>query len=261
MPVAKNGLTQIYYEVEGDGPPLVLYHGTTQWSGIWRSLGYVDGLKNDYQLILLDSRGHGQSPRPPDDDYSFETQAADVVALLDDCGIETAHFFGYSTGGLVGYQLGVHHQDRLRSLILGGSQPYAPPPEAKEDMIGFASVIKQGLEHLVDVSEQMDGPLPGGVREHWLASDPEVFLGYIDYESNTAGLTDGQLAGVTTPTLIYGGSDDEPFAGSLARHAAAVMPNARFVEIPDADHLAAQARIDVVVPMIFEFFREVDGGR
>jgi pimeloyl-ACP methyl ester carboxylesterase len=258
MPFATNGTTRIYYEVEGNGPPLVLYHGTTQWSGIWRSLGYVDALKDDYQLMLIDSRGHGRSSKPTDGDYSFEAQASDVVVVLGDCGIETTHFFGYSTGGLVGYQLGVHYSSRMRSLIIGGAQPYAQPAEAKEMLAGFATMIEQGLERLVTTREQFEGVLPTGVRENLLASDPVVFLGYIDYEANTDGLTDEELVDVTAPTLIYGGDNDEPFAGPLARRSAEVMANARFVEIPDADHLAAQARVDLILPIVTDFLREVD---
>ena len=58
MPYASNQGVRIYYEVEGDGPPLVLQHGSACSSAEWREMGYSDVLRWDYQLILIDARGH-----------------------------------------------------------------------------------------------------------------------------------------------------------------------------------------------------------
>jgi pimeloyl-ACP methyl ester carboxylesterase len=57
---------RIHYRVEGEGPPLVLQHGFTQSIDDWYEFGYVDALKRDYRLILVDARGHGQSDKPHD---------------------------------------------------------------------------------------------------------------------------------------------------------------------------------------------------
>ena len=66
MPYTKNGDVNIYYEVEGEGPPLVMLHGLTSSLEGWRESGYIDALKDDYQLILMDARGHGKSDKPHD---------------------------------------------------------------------------------------------------------------------------------------------------------------------------------------------------
>ena len=65
MPFATNQGTQIYYEVTGAGPPLLLFHGLTGSGVRWRDTGYVAGLQDHYQIILIDARGHGQSDKPP----------------------------------------------------------------------------------------------------------------------------------------------------------------------------------------------------
>ena len=62
---ADNNGVRIYYEVEGEGPPLVLVPWATGSTEDWRMFGYVNALKDDYQLILVDMRGHGQSDKPP----------------------------------------------------------------------------------------------------------------------------------------------------------------------------------------------------
>jgi len=61
-------------------------------------------LKDDYQLILIDARGHGASDKPHDPEaYRTETMVADVVSVLNDLNIEKAHFLGYSMGGQIGW--------------------------------------------------------------------------------------------------------------------------------------------------------------
>ena len=64
MPYTNNGDINIYYEVEGHGPPLVLHHGIMGSMENWREAGYVDGLRSDYQIILMDARGHGNRDKP-----------------------------------------------------------------------------------------------------------------------------------------------------------------------------------------------------
>ncbi len=66
MPYADNEGVRIFYEVVGDGPPLVLQHGMMMSLRRWSMAGYVDALKSKYRLILIDARGHGQSDKPHD---------------------------------------------------------------------------------------------------------------------------------------------------------------------------------------------------
>jgi predicted alpha/beta-fold hydrolase len=85
---------RIHYEVVGNGPPLVLAHWWTGSTEDWHLFGYVDGLKDYYRLILVDMRGHGQSDKPHDAAaYTPQILANDVIAVLDDLGIEQANFF------------------------------------------------------------------------------------------------------------------------------------------------------------------------
>jgi pimeloyl-ACP methyl ester carboxylesterase len=96
MPYADAIGAKIYYEEEGDGPPLVLLHGLTSNShATWRDAGYVEALKRDYRLILIDARGHGKSDKPHDRaSYVWPTPVNDVVAVLDKLAIPQAHILG-----------------------------------------------------------------------------------------------------------------------------------------------------------------------
>ena len=85
MPYAMNDGVRIYYEREGSGPPLVLQHGFTRSLEGWRDSGYVDALKDTYDLILVDARGHGRSDKPHDSaDYVLDKRVGDILAVMDD---------------------------------------------------------------------------------------------------------------------------------------------------------------------------------
>src|SRR4051794_22515070 len=88
----------IYYEVHGRGPPLLLTHGYSSTSAMWQ--GQIEALSKDHTLILWDMRGHGKSDYPEDPAaYSEALTGGDMAALLDDAGAATAIIGGLSLGG------------------------------------------------------------------------------------------------------------------------------------------------------------------
>jgi pimeloyl-ACP methyl ester carboxylesterase len=106
MPYVDSQGVRIHYEVEGVGPPLVLQHGFSDSLQTWYELGYVDGLKADRRLILVDARGHGASEKPHEPEaYKPESNAADVVSVLTDLGISRTDFFGYSMSGWIAFAM------------------------------------------------------------------------------------------------------------------------------------------------------------
>src|SRR5262250_1110568 len=125
MPYATKQGLRINYRVEGSGPPLVLQHGYTWHLGGWTRCGYVEPMKSHYQLILLDARGHGASDKPHDPDaYRLPLKVGDVVAVLDALQIPSAHFWGYSMGGWIGFGMAKYAPERVQALIIGGQHPY-----------------------------------------------------------------------------------------------------------------------------------------
>jgi pimeloyl-ACP methyl ester carboxylesterase len=104
MPYATNGAIRIYYQLEGEGVPLILHHGSFASGSDWRDSAYSDALKRDHQLIMIDARGHGSSDKPHDPAaYDMASRVSDVVSVLDALEIRRAHFFGYSMGGWIGF--------------------------------------------------------------------------------------------------------------------------------------------------------------
>jgi pimeloyl-ACP methyl ester carboxylesterase len=84
MPLVINEGIRIHYEVEGQGPPLVLQHDLFGSTQSWWLNGYVDELSKDYKLILTDAHGHGESGKPHEmQAYNSELMTGDIVVVLD----------------------------------------------------------------------------------------------------------------------------------------------------------------------------------
>ncbi len=245
MPHAMNGGVRIHYEVEGGGPPLVLHTGFVSQTPDWYTLGYVDPLKDDYQLVLLDPRGQGQSDTPhAAEAYGPEQRVADVIAVLDALAIDRAHFWGYSLGGRVGFDLGVRRPERVLSLVLGGAHPFGSEPNRAS-----AEQLRQGMPAYLATNAAAMRALPQELGERWLMSDPEALAAATLAQQPNLG---AQLAAVHLPTLIYCGDQDPEH--DAARRAAAAMPAARFTSLPGLDHIGAIVGSDVIVPHARAFF-------
>ncbi len=119
MPRINNQGVSIHYQVEGEGPPLLMLHGAFVDSKFWFESGYVERLRKSYRLILVDLRGHGDSDKPYDSDsYSVDLFVQDVIAVLDDLEIGNCHALGISFGGWIVYSLCRKHPERTKSMIL-----------------------------------------------------------------------------------------------------------------------------------------------
>src|SRR4030066_2259755 len=115
MPKLRVNNTAIYYEVTGQGEPLLLIHGLASSSRSWKK--QVPFFARHYRVITFDIRGHGRSDRPLREPYSIKLFATDTVELMKAIGIESAHVVGFSMGGMVGFQLAVDVPEMVTSLV------------------------------------------------------------------------------------------------------------------------------------------------
>ena len=256
MPYASNDGVRVYYEVEGGGPPLVLHVGFLGSLEDWRreDTRYVEALRDDYGLVLLDPRGQGRSDAPHDPSaYALDQRIGDVLAVLDAEGIERAHYWGYSMGGWVGFALGAFAPDRVLSLVLGGADPFqsdAGPIEDDE----WLRLFRQGMPDFVGDWQRRDPNMPAIMRERWLALDAQAMAAARVADLIAPSLEDA-LPTIQTPTLIYYGTDDYP--DRLPERAAAKMPNATVVTLEGLNHSQAVRRSDLVLPHVEAFLHQV----
>jgi pimeloyl-ACP methyl ester carboxylesterase len=244
MPYASNHGVRIHYQVEGSGPPLLLHHGFAINGEAWRQLGYVRGLRDNYQCILLDARGHGGSDKPHDRAaYTLQKRVEDVTAVLDTLKIEKADFFGYSMGGWIGFGMAKYAAERIDALLIGAAHPYA--------------------DHTWDAFRQLDGTDP----EAFIAAleavveqrvPPELKPRVLDNDLRALAAAaqerpalEDVLATMTMPCLLLVGEADARYAAvrECARHIA----RAKFVSLPGLNHAAALMRSDLMLPHLTKF--------
>jgi pimeloyl-ACP methyl ester carboxylesterase len=233
MPYANNDGIRIYYEVVGNGKPLLLHHpfscDHTSWSN--PDENWVEALQNDYSLILMDARGHGASDKPHDPkEYQLSKQISDVIAILDDLDLERTNFLGYSMGGGVGFGLACYAPQRFYSFVLGGANA---ADDLTEEPHPWIPIYRQGPEAVIRMIEEMGNkPVSKSWRKILQSNDYEALTAMLELKER-CGL-EAILPSVTKPTLIYAGDKDPCYAE--AKRASELMPNATFLSL-HGDHL------------------------
>src|SRR5438876_952183 len=115
MPYVEVNYIQMYYEIHGDGEPLVLIVGLgtdiSEWDGIIRWLAKI------YKVLAFDNRGAGRTDKP-DTHYSIEMMADDTAGFMQTLGIQQAHILGISMGGRIALALALQHPKRIKKLVL-----------------------------------------------------------------------------------------------------------------------------------------------
>lgn len=257
MSFANNHGTKIHYDVEGwaDGPTVLLVHGLTASRQGWYDFGYVDALKPDYRVLVMEQRGHGQSDKPHTvEAYGRDQVVGDVLAVLDDAGADRAIYWGYSLGAHTGFATALSHAGRFDAFVLGGMHPYRRTPAAGGP--SRANLFRQGMAaYAKAVTEpQNGGALPPDRLARLLANDAEALACFTD-ALPTWGVTEEVLGRFTQPVLLYAGTADHFHEG--AQRAAAEIPGAHFVSLPGLTHGQASSRGDLVLPHVLPFLAQV----
>jgi pimeloyl-ACP methyl ester carboxylesterase len=249
MPVIDRDGVNIYYEVHGSGPPLLLTHGYSSTSAMWQ--GQIAALSKHHKLVLWDMRGHGQSDYPDDPAaYSEALTVADIAALLDAVGAERAIVGGLSLGGYMSLAFYRAHSERVRALLIIDTGPGFKKDDARDAWNKRAydtgdrfereglNVLKSLSPERSSVSHRDASGLARAARGMLTQRDARVI------ES---------LPTIKVPALVVVGADDTPFLAASA-YMAAKIPGATKVVIPAAGHAVnidqPQAFIDAVLPFI-----------
>lgn len=241
MPYANNQGVHIHYQVMGDGPPLVLQHGFSASLMDWYDFGYVEELCNDYRLILVDARGHGESEKLYEpEQYDLEQFVSDLTTVLDDLHIKKTNYLGYSMGGSIGFGMAKYARHRLNALIIGGAQPYGINFEPLREL------LRTGLETWVAIVETWDIHSPDGLAR-MRNNDARALLAVIQDRPDISDV----LPGMTMPCLLYAGSEDDQY--ELIARCAEELSNVTLVSLPGLNHFNIIPRSDLVVPYVKEF--------
>ncbi|AND86566.1 MULTISPECIES: alpha/beta fold hydrolase [Bradyrhizobium] len=249
MPKIDRDGVGIYYEVHGDGPPLLLTHGYSSTSAMWRE--QVDALAKDHKLVLWDMRGHGQSDYPDDPKaYSEALTVGDMAAILDAVGSKRAVIGGLSLGGYMSLAFTRAYPQRVRALLIIDTGPGFKKDDAREAWNARALATADRLER-----EGLD-VLKAATRERASASHRNasgLALAARGMLTQRDAKVIELLPDITVPSLIVVGADDTPFLAA-SDYMAAKIPGAQKVVIPAAGHAVnidqPKAFVDAVVPFL-----------
>jgi 3-oxoadipate enol-lactonase len=272
VPYATTNGIRTFYEEEGDGPTLVLVHGYTADATMW--LRARPHLALQYRLICYDTRGHGRSDAPEDQElYTMAAYAEDLRALLQALDIPAAHICGVSMGGMVALEFAFRYPELVRGLVL--SDTSAGPScidlsdaiRRREEQIAEseAYAAEHGIEALA-LRQLESARMPAAVRQ-----DPylrERFLsrmraltthGFVNASRARRERSDyrERLGELAMPVLVIAGEQDVLVPAAEELHAG--IPGSRLEIIADAGHPAVSDQPDAFCAAVLRFLRELDG--
>jgi len=238
---------KIYYEDNGSGDAVLLSHGYSATSQMWR--GQVANLSPDYRVITWDMRGHGQSDSPEDQAaYSEAATVQDMAAILDACGIERAVIGGLSLGGYMSLAFHLAYPERVRALMLFDTGPGYRNPKGREAWNETAYARARAFEE--KGLEALGGGAEVRVSQHrsaaGLAKAARGMLAQFDSRVIES------LETIRVPTLVLVGANDTPFLNA-SQYMAEKIPGAKLVTIPDAGHAANIDQPDAFNQAVREF--------
>ena len=246
---AVNGGVRIAYELHdraGAGQPWVcLIHGLGYGSWGWEPV--VGPLAERFRVVTLDNRGIGASDVPPGP-YSAAQMASDVVAVLDDAGIERSHVVGTSLGGMIAQELATRHPARVDRLVLvsttpGGSGSY-PMPEATIRLIAEMPVLpleeslRRGVVNALSPGALAEQPTLADQINALRLANPFDLGGWQSQAIGGATYDGGdRWRSIAAPTLLIHGTADTVVDYRNSKLLASGIPNARLLLFEGAGHL------------------------
>jgi pimeloyl-ACP methyl ester carboxylesterase len=274
----KDGMTQrecrtvsgprgsVAYELQGDGPPLLLLAGLGSRALLWGELPRI--LADRFTVIAPDNRGVGGSRGG--DAFTLTGAADDAALVLADAGLASAAVLGVSMGGLIACQMAIRHSERVARLVVASSVARLTPSHAR--VLRFFELVLSRLAPAEAAEALMAfafGPsfadrYPGFVDQAarlWTL-DPEDLPGALAQVEHLQAGWDlrPQLAGIACPTLVVAGEHDALVPAAGSRELAAAIPEARYREVPGAAHSVLAEGGAALLGEIVEFVSTGGGG-
>jgi pimeloyl-ACP methyl ester carboxylesterase len=228
----RNGVN-LFYDADGkdgDRPPVLLTHGYSSTSEMWRP--NLEAFRTGRRVITWDIRGHGQSDSPEDQSlYSTELSVADMEAILDATGAKKAVVGGLSLGGYLSLAFHLRHPERVAALMLFDTGPGFKRDEPREGWNRTAEATAVAYETR-GLDALPNRPEVGRVMHRGAAGLAKAARGILAQHD---AIVIESLSNIAVPTLVVVGALDTPFLAA-ADYMAAKVPGAVKAVIPDAGH-------------------------
>lgn len=247
----------LWYETRGDGQPLVFVHGGWMNGQAWAP--QVERFADEYQVITLDVRGHGETGATDPNRYSIELFTDDLETLLARLDLERPILCGLSLGSMVVQEYLDRHPDRAAGAILGGAVRSMPPVDLPPTVKPFVSPLPAlattlSLTTPETTFRSMLTSIRATTGQQWLTVNPDVrstamaavgdvsrtefrkvFGALYRYEPT-------DLSHVETPTLVVHGEQEAPLVKRQGRRLVSEVADGERLELGDSGHLVNQDR-------------------
>lgn len=243
---------RLHYVEWGDpaAPPLVLLHGITGHARTWDTLSVALG--EQWRVLAVDQRGHGDSEPAPDGDYTVGAMADDLGAFADALGLSTFSLVGLSMGGRVAMGFAGANPSRVERLVIVDIAPDIHPPgmaRIRQMIAGAPEAIESeewAVETAMAANPRADvGELRHRIK-HALRREPDGTLTWKYARDLREMMRRGgrrepmdlweRLTHITCPTLLVRGAESDVLSPELAQRVIAALPDGRLVEVQDAGH-------------------------
>ncbi len=248
MPRASVNGINIYYQVHGQGEPLVLVTGLGADHSTW--FRQLPAFRKHYRVITFDSRGVGRTDIP-EQPWDLKTMAEDAVGLMDHLGIDKAHILGLSLGGMIAQEIAINHPERVKKLILASTDPGKGDPNDMHPEMMKAFGLRDASDKLdirqVDVTRSTKAMIslsfnkrlyrwlmPFLARGYIKSASAEGFLKQLEAISDHDRLD--RLHLIKAPTLVITGTEDKIISPHQSEVMASTIPNARLVMVQGGSH-------------------------
>lgn len=250
--VPVNGL-KMYYEIRGEGEPVVLLHGAFMTITGWND--WISELSKTRKVIAVEMQGHGRTA-DIDREMSFENLADDVAALLDHMKIPSADIIGYSLGGGVAMQTAIRHPEKVRKVV------------SISAVFRFDGWVKEGRNALHSITADVFKGTPIESEYMRLSPTPNKFPAFVKHVISSAArpydFGAEKLKATKAPMFFIHGDAD----GVTMKHIGEMYrlkgggnvhgdmgqrPESRLAIIPNATHVTLMDHWKTIVPMINDF--------
>jgi pimeloyl-ACP methyl ester carboxylesterase len=218
--------TKIYYEVRGEGKPVLLLHGFMGTGTSWkRIILYRDLLNAGYKVVILDMRGNGKSGKPHDlNAYENDAEAKDIMQLMDLLKIKQYSAIGYSRGSIITARLLVFDK-RVKNAVLGGMGTGFTDPEWPRRKMFYRALMGDSIPELKGIVDH--------VKQQGLDQLAQAYL-----QKEQPSTSKEILGKIKQPVLVISGDKDTD--NGSAAELAKLLPNSSSATVP-GDHNHASA--------------------
>ncbi len=255
----------IHYDVFGEGPPLILVHGTPFSSYIWRNI--IPELSKHWMVYVYDLLGYGASEKRVGQDVSLGAQDRVLAALLDHWQLESPAIVGHDLGGTTVLRTLLLQKRNFRRIALidpVALSPWGSPlvQHVKRHEVAFQDLPPYFHRAIViayiqgAIYHQMDEKELAPLVEPWLGSDGQAGF-YRQITQMDQRYTDEielLYGNIQCPVLILWGEQDQWIPLSQGKHLHELLHHSEFLSVPNAGHLVQEDAPEFVTSALIEFF-------